>query len=112
MNLRTPAGTSPCNPSIPVGLFFGNLGRNVLTSPGVSNVDLTLNKQFSLPKMGENTKLQFRAEAYNIFNRVNFDPPALRMFDATGTPVAGAGQITGTSRHNPRQLQLALKLAF
>ena len=112
MNLKTPTGTSPCNPSVPVGLFFGNLGRNVLASPGVSNVDFTLNKQFSVPKMGEMTKLQFRAEAYNLFNRVNFDPPALRLFDATGTPVAGAGQITSTSKHNPRQLQLALKLTF
>ena len=112
MNLRTPTGTSPCNPSIPVGLFFGNLGRNVLIGPGVSNVDFTLNKQFSLPKMGETTKLQFRAEAYNLLNRVNFDPPALRLFDGNGVPVAGAGQITGTSRHNPRQLQLALKLTF
>jgi hypothetical protein len=75
-------------------------------------VDFTLNKQFSVPKMGEMTKLQFRAEAYNIFNRVNFDPPALRLFDGNGVPVAGAGQITSTSRHNPRQLQLALKLTF
>jgi len=97
---------------MPVGLFFGNLGRNVLIGPGVSNVDFTLNKQFSVPKMGEMTKLQFRAEAYNLFNRVNFDPPALRLFDANGVPVAGAGQITSTLRHNPRQLQLALKLTF
>jgi hypothetical protein len=112
MNLRTPTGTSPCNAGMPVGLFFGNLGRNVLIGPGVSNVDFTLNKQFSVPKMGEMTKLQFRAEAYNLFNRVNFDPPALRLFDANGVPVAGAGQITSTLRHNPRQLQLALKLTF
>jgi carboxypeptidase family protein/TonB-dependent receptor-like protein len=95
-----------------IGFFIGNLGRNVLIGPGVANVDFTLNKDFAIPKMREGTKLQFRLEAYNLFNRVNFNPPALSLFGSTGTPTGGAAQITSTSSHNARQLQLALKLSF
>jgi hypothetical protein len=104
--------TAACNP---VGFFIGNLGRNVLTGPGVANIDLTLNKDFHIPGLGENKKLQFRAEAYNLFNRANFAAPAaaqLSLFNATGVRVSSAGQITSTGSHNSRQLQFALKFAF
>ncbi len=107
--------TAACNGlggNLPVGFFIGNLGRNVLTGPGVANIDLTLNKEFRIPRLGENTKLQFRAEAYNLFNRSNFAVPALSLFNATGVRVGSAGQITTTGSHNSRQIQFALKLAF
>jgi Carboxypeptidase regulatory-like domain/TonB dependent receptor-like, beta-barrel len=95
-----------------IGFFTGNLGRNTLTGPGVANVDFTLSKEFSLSKLSESTKLQFRMEAYNLFNRVNYDSPALTLFNATGQPSPTAGQITTTTDHNARQLQIALKLVF
>ena len=40
-------------------------------------LDLTLAKSFGLPNMrvlGENAKLEFRLDAYNVFNNLNFDP--------------------------------------
>ena len=101
--------------NLPVGFFIGNLGRDVLIGPGVANVDLTLNKDFHIPGLGEDKKLQFRAEAYNLFNRANFNAPAtaqLNLFNATGVRVSSAGQITSTGSHNSRQLQFALKFAF
>ena len=53
------------------------LHRNFLTGPGYRNVDVTLTKAFGLPKMpvlGENAKIEFRVDAYNLFNFLNFNP--------------------------------------
>lgn len=51
--------------------------RNSLRLPGYKDVDLTLAKAFGLPSMrvlGENAKLEFRFDAYNVFNNLNFNP--------------------------------------
>ncbi len=51
--------------------------RNSLTGPGYRDVDMTLAKSFGLPNipgLGENAKFEFRADAYNLFNNLNFDP--------------------------------------
>jgi hypothetical protein len=49
----------------PTGLTFGDSGRNSLAGPGRVNFDMGLFKHF---KMGESKGLEFRAEAFNIFN--------------------------------------------
>jgi hypothetical protein len=62
------------------GPNFGNppapgVGRNSLNGPGYKDVDLTLIKAFGLPLvpvLGENAKLEFRVDAYNLFNNLNF----------------------------------------
>jgi hypothetical protein len=95
------------------GAFQGNLGRNVLSSPGVANLDLTLTKETALPKLGEGKSLTFRAEFYNLSNRPNFSNPALSLFARTGTRKSDAGTITSTrSNLSSRQMQLALKFLF
>jgi hypothetical protein len=51
--------------------------RNSLVGPRYKDLDLMLAKGFGLPKMpvlGENAKLEFEADAYNIFNNLNFNP--------------------------------------
>jgi hypothetical protein len=51
--------------------------RNSLIGPRYKDVDLTLAKGFGLPTMpvlGENAKLQFEVDAYNVFNNLNFNP--------------------------------------
>lgn len=48
--------------------------RNMFTGPGYFNVDATLSKSFGLPTMpvvGENAKLEIRANFYNLFNKLN-----------------------------------------
>ncbi len=52
------------------------VARNSLTMPGYKDVDLTLSKAFGLPNMpvlGENAKLEFRIDVYNVFNNMNFN---------------------------------------
>jgi Carboxypeptidase regulatory-like domain len=51
--------------------------RNSLNLPGYKDVDLTLAKAFGLPKapvLGENARIEFRVDAYNLFNNLNLNP--------------------------------------
>ncbi|MEW5978771.1 MAG: TonB-dependent receptor [Acidobacteriota bacterium] len=65
-----PAGTftSPPRPGV---------GRNIFRGPGYFTADLTGLKRFSLPPvpfLGENPTIEIRANAYNLFNRLNLAP--------------------------------------
>jgi hypothetical protein len=94
---------------VPRNGTLGNLGRNILDGPGLSEVDLSLVKD---TKLSERLDLQFRAEAFNLFNTANFNTPNLIAFtSATAPPSTTAGVITSTTTTS-RQLQLALKLIW
>lgn len=83
--------------------LFGNAGRGILRGPAQHNVDFSLFKDF---KFKESMNLQFRAEFFNLFNTPEFGIPN-NSVNATGL----AGSITSTI-HEPRQIQLALRLTF
>ena len=113
----------------PRGLTFGNSGRNYLNNPSRTNFNVSLLKHFRSFK--EKLDIEFRAEAYNIFNHTQF-----RIYDPshpgnTGNNVvncygdistfysAGASScLVGNSflhpvdAHDPRILQFALKGSF
>ena len=96
----------PLDPSQP----FGNSGRNIARSMPFWQFDLALNKTFPVT---ERVKLQFRAEAFNLFNRANFLPPASTCSAWTAQGVCTTGSFgTITSTLDPRLLQLGLKLNF
>ncbi|MEQ1883739.1 MAG: TonB-dependent receptor [Bryobacteraceae bacterium] len=81
----------------------GNLGRNTLRMPRNVRVDLSIFKDF---RITEGTKLQFRAEGFNITNTPLFGLP-------NSTVGANFGRITTTNAfYTPRDIQLALKLIF
>jgi hypothetical protein len=88
----------------PLSYQFGNEGRNVLTGPSRNNLDLGVHRSFRIP-IREAALLEFRGEAYNLFNHPQFGLPR----DTIGNP--GVGVISGTSASN-RILQLALPLSF
>jgi hypothetical protein len=84
---------------------YGDTPRDYLTGPGYSDLDLALSKSFAIPfKAGEASRLQFRAESFNLANRVNFSNPNATISSKS------AGTITSAS--DPRILQLALKYIF
>lgn len=61
-------GTTPQNPGV---------ARNSLTGPGYKDVDATFSKDFGLPHipgLGEDAKFEFRVDAFNLFNNLNFKP--------------------------------------
>jgi len=88
----------------PAQYTIGNGGRNTLTGPGTVSTDLSVQRNFRLP-LGEGSRLEFRAEAFNLFNTPQFGNPNA----ALGNPAFGT--IGGTARSN-RQMQLGLRLLF
>ena len=90
----------PSATCIPVGQD-GNMGRNIFRGPAFKDIDLGL---FKNTKVGERLNIQFRAEAFNLFNRVNLYNPIGNM----GSPQFGKSVAAFPSR----QIQLGMKLIF
>jgi hypothetical protein len=87
--------------------FWGNLGRDTLSGPGLGTWDFSA---FKDTKIRERMDVEFRAELFNLLNRANFNTPNLIVFTPAG--VSGtAGAITSTSTTS-RQVQFALKLLW
>jgi hypothetical protein len=83
---------------------FGNAPRIMpnLYGPGTNNFDISL---FKNTQLTERLKLQFRVEAFNAFNRIQFGNPA------TSINANNFGRIN-TQVNFPRDYQFALKLLF
>ncbi len=77
---------------------FGNAGRNTFFGPGITNVDASIIRNCS-------KTLQFRLEAFNVFNNPIWNDPSTTLTAAT------YGQITST-RKPMRELQLGVKFVF
>jgi hypothetical protein len=93
--------------SVPASFTLGNEGRSDATvrSPGINNFNFALFKRTAIT---EKVKLEFRAEVFNLFNRVQFGPPNRTETTASNSTF---GQIT-TQLNDPRLVQLALRLSF
>jgi len=75
---------------------------NNLRIDSMNNFNANLTKSFVVH---ENVKVQFRAESFNMTNRVVFGSPSLSATSST------FGYIT-TDTNSPRAIQLALRLTF
>jgi hypothetical protein len=94
---------------VPANGTYGNVGRDVLIGPGIATLDVSTLKDFVV---NERTKLQFRAEFFNVLNHANFNTPNPVVFSsASAMPATTAGVITSTSTTS-RQIQFGLKLLF
>jgi hypothetical protein len=83
---------------------FGNAGRNIARSDSFHQFDLGLQKNFAMPFINETSRLEFRAEFFNLFNKTNF---------GTANPDRSAAAFgTVRSTFPARQIQFALKLSF
>jgi hypothetical protein len=82
----------------------GNAGRNSLRGPGFFQSDIAVAK--SIP-ITERVVVQFRADAFNIFNKVNLANPDTEVDTPTG------GQITSLAPGAiQRQMQFSLRVNF
>jgi len=115
----TPNAINPGNPnsyikvqcfSVPAPGVLGNLGRNTLRGPGLEDLDFSIFK--NLPLWREKMKLQFRAEAFNVLNRANFQMPKTQIFDGSGQPIPQAGVIPSPTLTDSREMQFGLKLTW
>ena len=82
-------------------MYYGSAGRAIITSPGTTNLDLALRKNFHFT---EKINLQFRSEFFNSLNHANFNPPNKLLGNSN------FGRITGA--REPRIIQFGLKLLF
>ena len=93
--------------------IVGNLGRNTFWTAGENNRGFSVLKDMRL--YGERHHLQFRAEMYNLTNRVQFNLPALVNVVDTGVPGyqlnPNLGKIT-SQRNSPRNMLMMLRYTF
>jgi hypothetical protein len=83
---------------------FGNAGRNGVIGPGQAVMNTGVFRTFKVPGP-EAMRLQFRAEFFNVTNRVNLGQPNANLN-------AGVNMGRITSAGAARVIQLALKLSF
>ena len=117
----------------PRGLTFGNMPRNFLTNPRRTNFDMALFKHFAIT---ESMGFEFRAEAFNVFNHIEYawlggdfgsaaSNSPFGSSNSTLTCYAGANNSAGdpgctganaylrpAAAHNGRILQLGAKFIF
>jgi hypothetical protein len=96
---------------------FGNFRPGILRGPGINNWDMTLSKRILLGS--EQRYLQFRAEAFNVFNHTQYSSYNSSVaFNATNQPIivkdAAGNPVTGAynAARDPRKVQLSVKVYF
>ncbi|HYY43036.1 MAG TPA: hypothetical protein VE775_09915, partial [Pyrinomonadaceae bacterium] len=108
-------GAALALPVSPSGVIhFGSLGRNVLIGPTFNNTDFSVIKNTML---SETTRLQFRAEFFDLFNHANLGQPNRTAVLITPGQTSAFGNISSTrfptgDSGSSRQIQFALKLNF
>ncbi len=78
----------------------GNGGRNTYIGPGLANVNTQFAKEFHIERFG----VEFRADVFNIFNRVNLTQPDSDLSSGTFG--------LSTSQNLPRSAQFGLHVSF
>ncbi len=104
-----PGGSTP-NPHL-----RGNASRNVITGPGLSELDMSLFKNNYIKKFSETFNIQLRAELFNVLNHTNFTPPNTnnqQLYNGTLSQLPTAGVLTSPTATTSRQLQFAAKIIF
>ncbi len=117
---------------LPTGLTFGDAGRNILRNPWRTNFDMALLKHFAVT---ESKYFEFRAEAFNVFNHLEYtwvggdsgsaannagrgtDSNTIACYgganNSAGDPTCiGSSYLRSAGSHLPRILQLGLKFIF
>ena len=105
---------------------FGSASRNPGRTPAFYETDLDINKRFNTPM--ESLKIEFRAEAYNVFNHTNlYLPNSISGTQGTTSSTLGVGCTPGlsaisggvpssggqiSSTFEPRILQFGLKILY
>jgi hypothetical protein len=92
---------NPAAFSAPPAGTFGNVGRNSLVGPGYIELDVAMSRVLAV---GRSARLELRGEAFNLFNRVNYNLVG-RILNASNF-----GQLL--SQYDPRQWQFGARLRF
>ncbi len=102
---------SPSSPAVGPGYGFGNAPIGNLRSMRTINVDVALTKDIIL---SETKRLQFRAEAFNVFNHMILNVPGTTISPSfsNGSVGYGTAGVISSIINSPRDMQLAMKFMF
>jgi Carboxypeptidase regulatory-like domain len=121
LNVPAPANLGPLNPTLDIsdfGPYPSNMtGRNSFRGPGAWNLDASIQKDF---KLTERFGLQFRAEAFDLFNHHNYYVNAGDNYTVQGVGPSqvieekgGLGNGALGGNHDERRfMQFSLRLTF
>jgi hypothetical protein len=90
--------------AFPAQYVQGNAGRNILTGPGTVSTDLSLQRLFRVSRR-EGVRIEFRAEAFNVFNTPQLGQPGVTLGNASFG-------VIGSAARPSRQMQVGLKVMF
>jgi hypothetical protein len=103
----TPAVASSSGlPPIPL------VGRNSFRGPRYTGIDMSFGKRFTLPRMrvfGENAGFELKANAFNIFNKLNVTPFG---FNSSSTQITSSTFGTGTGALGGRVFEFIGRFSF
>jgi hypothetical protein len=98
---QAPLFYNPAAYTVPVGLTFGNVGRNTLNEPSRLNFDVGIFKRFQIT---EKTGLDFRWENFNFFNHTQFN--------GIDTTLGSSTFLEANTAHFSRKMQFGLRFYF
>jgi hypothetical protein len=84
---------------------FGDAPRNSIRGPGLVNTDMSIIKRVRLDALRRGVAVEIRAEAFNLFNRVNFGAP-VNDFSSS------AFGTIGSTATDAREFQFGVKVSF
>lgn len=95
---------------------YGDTPRNLVRGPGLWQTDLGVSKRIPLT---ERAQIQFRCEAFNLFNRAQYSLPLEEIWlpptttaPASIEPQVSTASTTPIGTGTPREIQFSLKLEF
>ena len=111
----------------PASNTWGSIARNSIYGPGYEDFDLSVFKNTKFDIHDFPVNVQFRAEMYNLFNRINLASPACTQlcndywstnketgggFGTSGSTIGSGNYSPGIGPGEPFNVQLALKILF
>lgn len=112
--LPTHKWAGKCSPEPPGACHYGSLAGGALTSPGNTIADFKMFKNWKLNALGEQGRVHFRSEFFNVMNHPNFGVPDGISFSTLDTVAADGprdGEIRGL-RTPMRIVQLGVEGLF
>jgi hypothetical protein len=88
---------------------YGDVKRDLLVGPGLTNVDLSTSKN---TRITEGVSLQFRAEFFNVLNHSNFLTPNPVVYTSATSGISPTAGVISATSTTSRQVQFGAKLQF
>jgi len=93
----------------PAAGTYGNVRRNSLVGPELTNLDLSASKN---TRLTERMGLQFRAELFNVLNHSNFLTPNEVVYTSATSGISPTAGVISATSTTSRQVQFGAKLQF